>query len=127
MDNTMFFAQLIGVYALVMGASMALRKKMLLGVFRDMVRERSVSYLLGVMILIIGLLLIFNHNAWTSTASKLITVLGWMVTAEGVAFLFVSEKQLKSGLAWLNKDNFYYTVTLGYLVIGCYLVYIGFQ
>lgn len=123
----MFFAQLIGIYALVMGSSMALRKKMLLGVFRGMVKERSVSYLLGVMVLIIGLLLILNQNAWTSPASKLITVLGWMVTAEGVAFLFVSEKQLKGMLAWLNKDNVYYTVTLGYLFIGAYLVYIGFQ
>lgn len=127
MENTMFFAQLIGIYALVMGSSMALRKKMLLGVFRGMVKERSVSYLLGVMVLIIGLLLILNQNAWTSPASKLITVLGWMVTAEGVAFLFVSEKQLKGMLAWLNKDNVYYTVTLGYLFIGAYLVYIGFQ
>ena len=127
MQNTIFFAQLLGVFALVMGASMALRKKMLLGVFRDLVRERSVSYIMGVAILLIGLLLILNHNVWTSPASRLISILGWMVTAEGVAYLFVTEKQLRSMLSWLNEDNVYYSITLGYLVIGAYLVYFGFQ
>lgn len=127
MENTMFFAQLIGIYALVMGSSMALQKKMMLGIFRDMAKERSVSYILGVMVLIIGLLLILNHNTWTSPASKLITILGWMVTAEGAVFLFVSEKQLKGLLAWINRDNVYFTVTFGYLIIGAYLVYMGFH
>lgn len=74
MDSTIFLARIMGLYALVEGASMLVKRRMLLGVFSEMAKSRALSYIVGVCIVIIGLLLVLGHNTFESVLAGAITV-----------------------------------------------------
>jgi len=127
MDSTIFFARIMGVYALVEGASMLVRRRMLLGVFAEMAKSRALSYIVGVCILIIGLLLALSHSTFESGLSSVITIVGWGVLLEGVLFLFLSKSTLDGVFRKLNSPIAYYTIAFGYLALGAYLTTAGFS
>ena len=109
-----------------MGTSMAIRRKMLMSIFRDIAKHRTTSYILGVLITIIGLFIVLSHNVFQSGFPLLITVIGWGVLVEGVSYLFVSEEFLERYMTTLNIKKFYYFIAAAYLMLGGYLTYIGF-
>lgn len=126
MDTTIFLAQLIGVYCLVIGSSMALKRTMLMGIFQELFGGRALSYVMGVLTLILGLLLVLTHTMWEGPPAVVITLIGWGVLAEALAFLFFSRETLARSLELLKRNNIYYGIALVYLVLGVYLVYSGF-
>lgn len=126
MAPTQFFAQLIGAFSIVMGLSMLARRKMLMSIFYELSQNRALSYILGVLIFLIGLLLVLNHNIWQGLLQTIITLLGWGVFLEGAFFLFVSEQTLKKYLVMVNSKKVYYLIASVYLVLGLYLSYFGF-
>jgi len=124
--DTHFLAQLIGLYSIVMGLSMAIKRKMLMDVFKEMFHTRSLSYVMGVLMLILGLLLVLMHTIWQGTLSIVISILGWFVLLEALTFLFSSQKTLAKSLDALKNRKVYYAISIVYFVLGIYLVYSGF-
>ena len=88
---TLFLAKLIGIFCLVMGASM-LKRDAMMEIFRELSRQRALSYVMGVLMLILGLLLTLTHTKWGNPPSAVITLLGWGVLLEAVVFLFSSKE-----------------------------------
>ena len=126
MAQTQFLAQLIGAFSIIMGLSMLARRKMLTSIFHELSQNRALSYILGVLIFLIGLLLVLSHNIWQGLLQTIITLLGWGVVLEGVFFLFVSEQTLKKYLVMPNRKEVYYLIAAVYLALGLYLSYSGF-
>ena len=126
MEPSIFLARMIGIMALLIGASMAVRRNMLMSIFHDVARNRTLSYILGVLMAIIGLFIVLSHRVFYSGFPLLITVIGWGILVEGVSYLFVSEEFLERYMATLNNRKVYYLIALAYLVIGGYLTYAGF-
>ncbi len=125
MGATIFLAKLIGIFCLVMGVSM-LKRKAMLEVFEELSRERALSYVMGVLMLLLGLLVILVHTKWGNTLSTVITFLGWGISFEAAIFLFSSKETVAKYLHTLNNKTVYYLIALGYLLVGAYLVYNGF-
>lgn len=127
MEISAFLAKLMGFTAIAMGVSMALRRKMLLSIFHELSQSRALSYILGTLMFVMGLLIILNHNIWSPGFPFLITALGYFVLIEGAAYLFVSKKFLEKYITNINNKRTYYFIAIGYLVLGFYLVVKGFQ
>lgn len=122
MLETVVVAQVMGVFALLEGLSMVLQKKMLLSIFHEMAYSRLVSYVIGLIMTILGLLMIAYHTSFASTLTSVITVIGWGMFVEGAAFLFVSEAGMKRLIHNLDYPSCYYSIGIGYLVLALYLI-----
>jgi uncharacterized membrane protein YkgB len=125
METSIFLAQLMGTFSLVMGLSMLAKQKMLISIFHELSDSRALSYILGTLEFLLGLLVIFNHNAWELSPRIVITLVGWVILIEGGSFLFVSKETLRKYLAFLDNSKIYYTIAAGYLILGSYLIYFG--
>jgi len=126
MDTTIFLAKLIEVFCLVMGASM-LRRNTIMEVFRELSQTRAFSYVMGVIMLILGLLITLSRSNWENALAIVITLLGWGVLLEAMVFLFLPKELLaKKYINLLENKTLYYLIAFGYLVLGAYLFYNGF-
>ncbi len=123
--DTILLSKLIGIFCLAMGASMLNRNKMT-SVFKEMANQHALSCVMGVLMLILGLILTLNHTSWESYPAILITLIGWWICFESVAFLFLSKETLAKYMTMMENTTVYYLVTLGYFLIGAYLSYSGF-
>lgn len=125
MDTTIFLAKLIGIFCLVMGFSM-FKREMMMEVFRELSRQRALSYAIGVWMLIVGLLIVLVHTTWETITASIITIFGWSVLLEAMVFLFASKEKVSKYLNTLENNNVYYAIAAGYMVLGAYLAYNGF-
>jgi hypothetical protein len=126
MHSTIFLAQFTGVFFVIAGLSMALRRKMLMTVFNEMFQTRALSYILGLMSLLVGLFIVLQHNLWNGSLEIIISILGWYLFIESIPYLFISQEKMKRALNWLENRKVYYGIAFGYLMLGSYLVCAGF-
>jgi hypothetical protein len=123
MEQTIFIAQFMGVFSIIAGVSMFLKKRMMLGVFDELKQNRALLYLMGVLELIGGLLLVLNHNIWQGGLLPVtVTVLSWFLLLEGIVYLFISKKEVAELVGFLHQKRVYMIIAIGYIVIGWYLV-----
>ena len=127
METSALLAKIMGITALAMGISMALRRKMLLSIFHELSQSRALSYILGAIMFIMGVLIVLNHNIWSGGFPFLITVLGYFVLIEGAVYLFVSKNFLEKWLNAVNNKKVYYLIAAAYLTLGFYLAGKGFS
>ena len=125
MDATIFLSKLIGIFCLVMASSM-LKRDTMMEVFRELSHQRALSYVMGVLMLILGLFVTLTHTKWGNPPSTVITLLGWGVLLEAVVFLFSSKETVAKYVNTLENKTVYYLIALGYFLIGAYLSYSGF-
>ncbi len=78
----------------------------------------------GAMALIVGLLVVLNHNIWTTDWVGLVTLLGWIALIKGVLMVLIPKKAPKWGLK--ISDNALFITSVIMLLIGLYLTYTGF-
>ena len=100
---------------------------MLLSIFHELSQSRALSYILGAIMFIMGVLIVLNHNIWSGGFPFLITVLGYFVLIEGAVYLFVSKNFLEKWLNAVNNKKVYYLIAAAYLTLGFYLAGKGFS
>lgn len=122
METTIFLAQLIGFVFLVTGFSMIAKRKMMLHIFEDLVKNRALSYLFGVVVLILGFLIFTNHNLWNGTTEVIITLLGIDMIIESLAYIFFSKGTLEKMFKTFTNKDMYYTMAVLYFLLGGYLL-----
>lgn len=123
---TVLLAKAIGAFALIAGSSMLLRRKMLMHVLNEILHHRALSYMIGMAELLIGLLIVLMHNSFEGLAAAAVTIVGWMIFLEGIAYVFVPQAVMERVLDWLHTNKTYYFISIAYLLLGIYLVYAGF-
>lgn len=119
-------AQLIGIFFVIVSFSMAFRRKMMMSVFSEIFRTRALSYILGIFMLGLGLFLVLKHAIWNGGAATVINLLGWYLVIESLAYLFLPQRAMYRFFSWLEYKKVYYTIAIGFLVLGGYLLYAGF-
>jgi len=126
MELTYFLAQLIGLYLLIAGLLMLLRKKMFLEVINEFYDTPSSLLLAGWFAMLLGLLLVLNYNYWnTSILALVITLAGWAALLKGITLLFIPKTMIRWTRAF-NLEKFFYLYAIIVLLIGAYLTHAGF-
>lgn len=118
----MFLAQLIGFVFFVTGFSMVAKRKMILHIFEDLVKNRALSYLFGVVLLALGFLIVTNHNNWSGVTEVIITLLGIDLMLESLVYIFFSKGTLERIFKTLTNKDLYYTMAVLYFFLGGYLL-----
>ena len=125
--ETIFLAQIVGLFSLIMGVAMFLRKRMLMDIFTTLSHDRPLLYAIGAVEVFLGLFLILRHNIWAAGALPIFMfVLGCLFLIEGITYLLISKKTVERSFRLLHNNVVYFTIALGYLAVGAFLVYSGF-
>lgn len=109
-----------------MGLSLLLRRRMFVTILLELFTHRALSYVMGLALVLIGLILVLTHNLWTSLVESIITLFGWLILLEGVLYLFISSETFARVVSVFESRGIYYFVAFLYLVLGGYLAWWGF-
>lgn len=126
MGSTLFLAQFIGTFSIILSLVIILRRKLIVHVVSEFLQNRTLAFVVGIAEVAASLLLVLNHSTLNGTLETVITVFGWLFLLEGLFYLFATKKVLRSLIDALDNVSAYYFFAALYLVLGVYLVYVGF-
>jgi hypothetical protein len=126
---TIYFAQLAGLYFLILGVILATRKRAaIIDLMFQMVESPPFIFLTGMIRIIIGLaVLIGNGPGGGSALPIVVALLGWITLIRGVAMLLVTPAQERKLIEFWRKDALYFTAVALVFVLGIYLTREGFS
>lgn len=127
MSSSLFLAQWLGLFLLLVGFLMVVRRKFFIHAVHDYIQTRSLRFLFPMVELIAGLALVLKHSVWNFTPAVLVTLTGWLLVIEGVAYFLIPEKTL---VKWLNAVNIRAVYIVGgftSMALGVVLILYGFQ
>ncbi len=127
METSLYLAKVIGLYLLVIGLHMLVRRKEIGLLIEELVENRPLIYITSIFALILGLLLVVSHNVWVAGWPLIITLLSWMVLIKAIVYLVTPFDVLARLVAWANRPAWF---TLGgplWAALGLFLAAKGFQ
>ena len=86
-NYSMMWARFLGLYTIVLGFWVLLYGDQITLILMSIGNNPAMMMIFGVFILLMGLAMIVSHNIWHGWPI-LITVIGYLITIKGVAFLF---------------------------------------
>jgi len=126
MSLTYLLAQVMGIYCLVVGASMFFQKKDFIRIVDEMAHSRAMLYVLGFIALLLGLLVVLTHNIWTAGPLPLVvTLFGWVLILKGIFTMFTSYETMLRLIRAIKLEQLTWFYVLILLVLGAYLTYAG--
>jgi hypothetical protein len=125
--RTRTFARVIGPYVtivtlIVIGRANDLRSGPLLSAVFD---NPAIVWILGALLLLGGLIIIANHQYWSTVAAALVSLFGWFLAVRGVMLLAVPDV-LARGASTAVANPLAIQAGFGLLaVVGLYLTFVG--
>lgn len=124
---TLFLAKLIGIVAIVKGIAILSKKKECASVVGEFMHDKPLMYFVSILELVGGLAIVLNHNIWAgSTAAVIITIMGWLMIAEGIAVAVLPQRSMTKLFKSFTKGGALNSWGFVALIIGIYLTYVGF-
>ena len=127
MELSLFLAKLFGLYLLIMAVLLAVRGDVISKVMEEFFASRPMLFLSGLLALAVGIAMALSHSVWEFSWRGLITLIGYLSIAKGIArigFPEVPQKAvdflLKDGARWI------WIWIILMLILGGYLTWVGF-
>lgn len=95
-------------------------------IFKELFQHRALTYIWGMITLIISIIMILQHNIWSGITELAVTILGWYLFLESLVYVFMPQKYLSVFLKWLQKKAVYYSLAAVFLLVGIYFFSFGF-
>jgi len=125
---TIFLSRLIGLFALLTGLAMALRRESIVATALMLVRDPALLFVLGMIALLGGLAMVLSHNIWSGGAAPvIITLLGWIFLIRGLLLLSLPTEEIAGLFTLFRFEELYYAYIGITLALGVFLTYAGFK
>ena len=124
---TIYLARFIGLFLLIVSASMVLDPDSIIEMATALIDDRALLLIVGLIALGIGLAIVVGHNVWSGGLMPiLITLFGWSQLLRGLALLLLPAETQVAFFQVMRLEDFFYIYAGIPLVIGAYLTYAGF-
>lgn len=123
--TTVFIAQLMGPIGLAMGFGIFLSKNYYLKTYRNLENETLGVLIGGISALVIGILILLNHNTWSSGPEIAVSIIGWLALVKGILLLVFPKAVDAFGDKIATSGTIPYVGAVA-LAIGAYLSWVGF-
>ena len=87
MYSSIFLAQVIGIYFIIMSIAILLNVPRFISIIKDLLAHPAMHLTISFNILVIGILLIISHNLWIVSWPVIITIVAWLIFLKGVVNL----------------------------------------
>ncbi len=119
---TIYFAQLAGLYFIILGLILVVRKRAIIELIPKLAENPPFVFLAGMIRVIIGLAVLIGNGPWgTQRLSVVVALLGWIPLARGIAILLVTPEQARKLVDLWRRDATYYAAAIIVLLFGLYL------
>ena len=88
--STTLLAQIIGPTLAAAAIGFLLHPKFYKKIIKDFETHEGITYFTGIIVMILGLIVVLNHNVWEFSSAGLVTLLGWSSLVKGAIFLIVN-------------------------------------
>ncbi len=126
MELTLFLTQVIGVYLVLIGLICIVKRKMMMQAMGDVITNKSLLYVIAIIELIAGISLVISHNIWVWNYAVIVTIVGWLMLVEALAYLALPYSWMKKIFRMFNTKGWYVGAGLAAVILGAYMVAIGF-
>jgi predicted tellurium resistance membrane protein TerC len=126
MLSTTLLAQIIGPIMLAIALTFILNKKFYSKIAKDYEKHDGLIYLSGVFVMLLGLIMVLNHNIWEFSAAGVVTLLAWATLIKGIFILVTPSWYFQLVRRMLRNENLPLIASGFALLIGIYLTWFGF-
>ncbi len=126
MELTLFLTQVIGIYLVLIGLICIVKRKMMMHSMGDVITNKSLLYVVAIIELIAGISLVISHNVWVWNYAVIVTIVGWLMLVESLAYLALPYSWVKKVFRMFNTKGWYIGGGLASVILGAYMVAIGF-
>lgn len=123
---TVLLSKVLGIFLMVVGAAVALRRNYFIPVVATFVEERLTRFVVGLAELLAGLFLVVTHNEWSSAPAAIVTLIGWLAVIESIAYMLLPDEVLEELIGALNKPEWYVGSGILSMILGLFLAGFGF-
>jgi len=121
----LFLAQLLGVFYLVIGLSVLLKKEYYTKLFKTIEKSGMFVMMMGIVTLLIGTVMVMLHSKWTGGIEVLISVIGWCALLKGVFTLMFPKWSINVAKNVVDENGVLVMGVVG-SILGLILMYFGF-
>jgi vacuolar-type H+-ATPase subunit I/STV1 len=127
--RTRYLSRLMGLYCLLAGVIMLVHREGMIAAVEELVLDRPLLLILGVIIVAVGLAMVLAHNVWSGGALPVVvTLIGWLTMLKGlVLWLLSPQAAAQLYLQQLHYAQLYYLYAAVTLALGVYLTLAGFR
>lgn len=126
MEVTILLAKVLGLYMLIGGIAVIVRKRFIMAALASIVVEKGERLLISVIDILIGLLIINVHDDWSTLTAGIISFIGWAALAKGLVGLFMKDAALEKFVVMFRAKKWYMYDAAIAIALGLYLANAGF-
>lgn len=121
MDTTIILAEVLGMTYVVLGLSMVLNKRATESAVVSLVENKGVTWLAGLVTLLLGSFMLSLNNVWTSGLPLYITILGWLTFIKGSVIILFPDFA-HSYYKKINQGSVFFWGGIAVILIGLALL-----
>lgn len=124
-ETTLLVIQLAGPIFVAVGVGFLLNAKYFLGAYKDFENSPMLVITLGMVTMLMGLLIVLNHNLWSSAPEVIVSLLGFGAIIKGVAFFLAPTYVAKLAMSLMHKTLMMVSGA-GIVILGGYLSLVAY-
>jgi len=125
METTLFIAQAMGLYLIIVTVTMLANEKVMLKRVKSLMEHDGCRLVVAVMTLVLGIILVLAHNVWVMSWPVIVTILCWMVLLKGLirfSFPSLDDKMVRA----FENPSILHGMMAAFLVVGIALLLVAF-
>ena len=126
MSLTTLLAKVLGIYLIIVGLAIMLRRQYFVPVFGAFVKERLTRAVVSLAQLLAGLFLVVAHNVWSPAPAAIISLIGWLAVVEASVYLLLPDDMIEGFIRTFNTPSWYIFGGLLAVIVGLWLAGVGF-
>lgn len=125
MLSSVLIARFLGLYLLIVGAALLIRRDQFPRVAREFFTNEALVFLSGQMALIFGLVIVLFHNVWTLNWALPITLIGYAAVLKGLTRLWFPDYLRATVTDRINLRSVILAAIFS-MLLGVYFAHHGF-
>ena len=126
MDTSLFIVKILGPCFLVVALGIMLNRGFFQKVMEDFCKNSALMFFGGMFALVVGLVVVLNHNVWVRGWPVVITIYGWGGILKGIWMLVFPNSAAKFTQAYSKNKTFLLAHSVAILVLGAALTIFGY-
>lgn len=121
-----FLAQVIGLYLLIMGLIVVIRRRSIMPAISELANNRAILIALGAIELAAGLSLVVAYPTISLSVEGIFSIIGYMMVIESIVYFAFPARSVRKMINKFNRPAWYIGGGLISVAAGAYLIATSF-